>query len=88
MRQQSDLGHLVMIPSKDQILKRLDTCFQTKPDHMWHSLSQFLLDLLGPKVTTPVIIPGRKREKDSLCLESTKNINLKSGCMSAKSVRT
>lgn len=47
----------MMIQSKDQVLKGLDACFQTKPDHMWHSMSQFLLDLLGPQVTTPVIIP-------------------------------
>lgn len=68
----SDLGHLMMIPSKDQILKRLDTCFQTKPDHMRHSLSQFLLDLIGPKVTTPVIIPGERGRNTADALNLTK----------------
>lgn len=50
----------MMIQSKHEILKRLRTFFQKKPDHVRHSLSQFLLDLLGPKVTTPVIIPGKR----------------------------
>lgn len=50
------------IPSKDQILKRLDTFFQTKPDHMCCSLSQFLLDLVYPKMTTPVVIPAEDRK--------------------------
>ncbi len=67
----------MMIPSKHQILERLDTCFQTKPDHMRHSLSQSLLDLLGLKVTTPVIIPEEKG-KHSQCLKSDKTI-MKSG---------
>ncbi|KAF3852601.1 hypothetical protein F7725_005956 [Dissostichus mawsoni] len=43
-----------MTPPTDQILKRLDTFFQTKPDHMWSSLIQLLLDLLSPEVPAPV----------------------------------
>lgn len=58
----SDLGHLMMTAPKDQILKRLDPGIQTKPDHMWHGSRQFLPDLPGLKVTTPVIVPGRERE--------------------------
>jgi len=47
-----------MIPSKDQILERLDARIQTEPDGMRRSLSQLLLDLPGPEVTAPVVIPG------------------------------
>lgn len=53
-----NLCNLMPIPSKDQILKRLNALFQTKPDHIRGSLSQLLLDLVGPQVTTPVVIPG------------------------------
>lgn len=52
----------MMISTKDQILERLNTRFQAKPDHMWQPLSQFLLDLLGLKVTTPVIIPEEPQQ--------------------------
>lgn len=59
-----------MIPTKDQILERLDTRFQTKPDDTWNSLSQFLLDLPRLKVTTPVVIP--EKELQSIPLNLTK----------------
>lgn len=47
----------MMIPTKDYIPERLNTCFKAKSDDMRHSLSQLLLNLLGLKVTTPVVIP-------------------------------
>lgn len=53
----SYLGHLMLGPPKHKILERFRACLQAKPDHMGQPLSQLLLDLLLPKVTTPVVIP-------------------------------
>lgn len=50
-------------PTENQVLERFDTRFQTKPNHMWDSLSQFVLDLLGLEVTAPVIIPVKQQFK-------------------------
>lgn len=50
-------------PTKDHVLEWFNTRFQTKPDHMWDSLSQFLLDLLELEVTAPVIIPVKQQLK-------------------------
>lgn len=44
-------------PPKHNILERLHTRFQAEPDDVWQALSQFLLHLLLPQVTTPVVIP-------------------------------
>lgn len=56
----SDLSHIVMIPTKDHVLKRF-TRFQTKPDHVWDSLIQFVLDLYELEVTAPIIIPEKTK---------------------------
>lgn len=66
----SDLSHIVMIPTKDHVLEWFNTCFQTKPDHVWDSLIQFVLDLFELEVTAPIIIP----EKQKLMLSNPKNL--------------
>lgn len=50
-----------MIPAKDHVLEWFNTRFQTKPDHVWDSLIQFVLDLYELEVTAPIIIPGEKK---------------------------
>lgn len=54
---QTNLGHLMTVPSEDQILERLDASFQSKPNHMCRSMSQLLLDLIRSQMATPVVIP-------------------------------
>lgn len=65
-QQKPDLCHLMPVPSKDQVLKGLNSLLQTKPDHMRQALSQFLLDLVGPKVTTPVVVPAAKEQHSKI----------------------
>lgn len=50
-------------PTEDHVLEWFNTRFQTKPDHMWDSLSQFVLDLLELEVTAPIIIPVKQQLK-------------------------
>lgn len=57
----SDLSHIVMIPTKDHVLEWFNTRFQTKPDHVWDSLIQFVLDLYELEVTAPIIIPEKQK---------------------------
>lgn len=51
----------MMIPTKDHVLEWFNTRFQTKPDHVWDSLIQFVSDLHELEVTTPIIIPEKQK---------------------------
>lgn len=50
-----------MIPTKDHVLEWFNTRFQTKPDHVWESLIQFVSDLYELEVTAPIIIPKKQK---------------------------
>lgn len=63
-----------MSPTEDHVLEWFNTCFQTKPDHMWDSLIQFVLDLFELEVTAPIIIPVKQQLKLSVKIIFQQNL--------------
>lgn len=52
------LGHLMTVPSEDQVVEGFYSRLQSEPDHMGDLLIQLLLYLIWAEVSAPVVIPA------------------------------